>query len=69
MEYLVIQGNLVFGKQWLAIDSCSNYEIMKCMDMNIFLINVGKCKTKEAVLESLILYVVSTRLVMKNVTQ
>lgn len=63
MEYLVIQGNLVFGKQWLAIDACSNYEIMKRMDFNIFLINVSKCKTKEAVLESLILYVKLIRII------
>lgn len=52
-EHLVIQGNLVYGKRWLAVDACSSAAVMDNMDNNIYWLNLTKCNTKEEILEQL----------------
>lgn len=52
-EYLIVHGNLLFGKRWLALDACNNYLIMEKMNFNIFWLNVSKCVNDEMILEKL----------------
>lgn len=51
----MLTGNLQFGKKWLIIDACSNYEVMQKMGMKVFYINLSNCRTKEAILEQMVL--------------
>lgn len=55
MQCLILIGNLQFGKKWLAIDACSNYQVMRAMGTNVFYINLSNCHTKEAILEQMVL--------------
>lgn len=55
MQCLILNGNLQFGKKWLAIDACSNYQVMRTMGTNVFYINLSNCNTKEAILEQMVL--------------
>lgn len=55
MQCLILNGNLQFGKKWLAIDACSNYQVMRAMGNNVFYINLSNCHTKEAILEQMVL--------------
>lgn len=55
MQCLILNGNLQFGKKWLAIDACSNYRVMRAMGNNVFYINLSNCHTKEAILEQMVL--------------
>lgn len=52
-EYLVVHGSLAFGKRWVAMDACCNYRVMNEMCGQIFWINCSKCKTPEAIFQSL----------------
>lgn len=55
MQCLIVNGNLQFGKKWMAIDACSTYEVMQTMGTNVFYINLNRCRTKEAILEQMVL--------------
>lgn len=53
-ECLMLNGDLVYGKKWLAIDACSNYEIMEHMGSEIYLVKLDKCHTEEDVYDLLV---------------
>lgn len=54
-ECLMLTGDLVYGKKWLAIDACSNYGTMELMGGRIYLVNLDKCQTNEEILERMVL--------------
>lgn len=58
LQYVVLNGNLVYGKQWLAIDACCNYTIMQQMGFNVFFLNLSNCETKEDIYDQFLLYVI-----------
>lgn len=54
-ECLMLTGDLVYGKKWLAIDACSNYEIMEHMASRVYLVNLDKCHTTEEIYGRMVL--------------
>lgn len=54
-ECLMLTGDLVYGKKWLAIDACCNYTIMDHMDGRVYLVTLDKCHTDEDILERMVL--------------
>lgn len=52
-EYLVLTGNLSYGKKWLALDACGHYEVMERMNFNIFVLDLRDCNDNEKILESM----------------
>lgn len=52
-QYLVVLGSLSCGKQWITMDACCSYEVMRKMHGKIFWINCSKCKTPAKILQQL----------------
>lgn len=52
-HYLVIYGELGYGKKWLALDACCDYSVIKAMDYKIFWLDVHNCNSQEKDLEKL----------------
>lgn len=52
-EYLVLTGNLSYGKKWLALGACVHYEVMERMNFNIFFLDLRDSIDNERILESM----------------
>ncbi|KAH8328889.1 hypothetical protein KR074_009897, partial [Drosophila pseudoananassae] len=50
---VVIYGALGSGKQWLALDVCSSFNVQHAMDFKIFWLNMKNCNSPESILEML----------------
>lgn len=52
-QYLFVHGSLSCGKQWVVMDACCSYLVMRQMNGRVFWINCGKCKQLEHILQQL----------------
>ncbi|KAJ6647516.1 Apoptotic protease-activating factor 1 [Pseudolycoriella hygida] len=52
-QYVVVHGNLGYGKRYLSLDACCNFSVVKRMDFQIFWLNVSKCNSPETVFAKL----------------
>lgn len=53
-DCLMLTGDLVYGKKWLAIDACSNYDTMVNMGSEIYLVKLDKCHKEEDIYDLLV---------------
>lgn len=56
-EYLVLTGNLSYGKKWLALDASGHYEVMERMNFNIFVLDLRDCVDNGKILDKMKRYV------------